>query len=393
MAAVKQKSVSEDPCAVCGDVADGIHYNVMSCRGCNAFFRRAVTCNANYTCRKDGNCALSKGARCTCRACRLNKCFQVGMVAEAVQPKRDTNKNYNWVARKRKCVTEDSSPSVSPMDSKTFLDIRSPTVLSLSSTEGGGLIERLIVQERLEERRACTMMCRSVEEFVRCDADEFELRPHTIEDFSFMQRMLTSRLIDWCDAVPEFRLMSSTNKMKLLKAYAMKYTVLECTYGAARRRLTDRIVIGTRYIEIGKIGLEDKSDDLATAQLKIRLFGEAVGQVLHEIVVPMVNMNITTAERAALRLIAFWNPGNIGLDAETAAQIAASSNRIITELHSWYEKNNVPNSPERFGNFMLLLPAIVKYAHVCAEHMVIMTTFDMVGAGGGDPMFQELLRS
>lgn len=69
-------------------------------------------------------------------------------------------------------------------------------------------------------------------------------------------------------------------------------------------------------------------------------------------------MNITRAERAALRFITFWNPGNIGLDAETAAQVAGYSNRILNELHSWYEKNSPEDIAERFGNFMLLLPAL-----------------------------------
>jgi hypothetical protein len=30
-------------CAVCDAEADGFHYNALSCRSCNAFFRRAVT--------------------------------------------------------------------------------------------------------------------------------------------------------------------------------------------------------------------------------------------------------------------------------------------------------------------------------------------------------------
>ncbi|VDD89776.1 unnamed protein product [Enterobius vermicularis] len=68
-----------EKCCVCGDIADGYHYGVLSCRGCNAFFRRAVTYNLHFICRHGGTCLVDKDARCACRACRLRKCEQMGM--------------------------------------------------------------------------------------------------------------------------------------------------------------------------------------------------------------------------------------------------------------------------------------------------------------------------
>uniref|UniRef100_A0A7E4V4L6 Nuclear receptor domain-containing protein n=2 Tax=Panagrellus redivivus TaxID=6233 RepID=A0A7E4V4L6_PANRE len=76
-------------CAICSAPADGLHYNAISCRSCNAFFRRAVTFKQTYTCRKDGNCDVNQHVRCACRACRFNKCILAGMSPAAVQPRRD----------------------------------------------------------------------------------------------------------------------------------------------------------------------------------------------------------------------------------------------------------------------------------------------------------------
>uniref|UniRef100_A0AC35FN40 Nuclear receptor domain-containing protein n=1 Tax=Panagrolaimus sp. PS1159 TaxID=55785 RepID=A0AC35FN40_9BILA len=119
-------------CAVCDADADGFHYNALSCRSCNAFFRRAVTFkqsaifsknlfyngehkNLNfwalitYVCRKDGNCDVNQYVRCACRACRFTKCLKAGMRPEAVQPRRDpTGSQKNRKPPKRKRLNTDN---------------------------------------------------------------------------------------------------------------------------------------------------------------------------------------------------------------------------------------------------------------------------------------------
>ncbi|KAH7723710.1 CBN-NHR-12 protein [Aphelenchoides avenae] len=77
-------------CAVCGDVSHGVHFGVVSCRACSAFFRRSTISNRKYVCRFGGNCAVGKDIRCSCRACRLNRCVELGMDANAVQRHRDS---------------------------------------------------------------------------------------------------------------------------------------------------------------------------------------------------------------------------------------------------------------------------------------------------------------
>lgn len=69
-------------CKVCGDIASGNHFGVLSCEACKSFFRRSIRAGARYSCRANRNCAIEKHTRNRCQYCRLQKCSQIGMRRE-----------------------------------------------------------------------------------------------------------------------------------------------------------------------------------------------------------------------------------------------------------------------------------------------------------------------
>lgn len=69
-------------CKVCGDVASGNHFGVLSCEACKSFFRRSVRAGARYACRGSRSCTIEKHTRNRCQYCRLQKCMQTGMRKE-----------------------------------------------------------------------------------------------------------------------------------------------------------------------------------------------------------------------------------------------------------------------------------------------------------------------
>ncbi|KAM4633205.1 estrogen receptor 2a [Polymixia lowei] len=77
-------------CAVCHDYASGYHYGVWSCEGCKAFFKRSIQGHNDYICPATNQCTIDKNRRKSCQACRLRKCYEVGMTKCGMRKERGT---------------------------------------------------------------------------------------------------------------------------------------------------------------------------------------------------------------------------------------------------------------------------------------------------------------
>ncbi len=76
-------SKEERICLVCGDRANGVHYNVLSCEGCKSFFLRSAKSKAVFTCSQGGTCTMDLYTRRHCPACRMTRCKELGMSLES----------------------------------------------------------------------------------------------------------------------------------------------------------------------------------------------------------------------------------------------------------------------------------------------------------------------
>uniref|UniRef100_A0A8C2D4Q4 Estrogen receptor 2b n=1 Tax=Cyprinus carpio TaxID=7962 RepID=A0A8C2D4Q4_CYPCA len=93
-------------CAVCHDYASGYHYGVWSCEGCKAFFKRSIQGHNDYICPATNQCTIDKSRRKSCQACRLRKCYEVGMMKCGVRRERCS---YRGARHRRNAPIRDSS--------------------------------------------------------------------------------------------------------------------------------------------------------------------------------------------------------------------------------------------------------------------------------------------
>ncbi|CAF3475990.1 unnamed protein product [Rotaria socialis] len=94
-------------CAVCNDIASGYHYGVWSCEGCKAFFKRSIQGTNEYICPATNTCTIDKHRRKSCQACRLRKCYEVGMTKGTTRRERKYRKKAVSVCK----ITSTSSTS------------------------------------------------------------------------------------------------------------------------------------------------------------------------------------------------------------------------------------------------------------------------------------------
>lgn len=89
-------------CSICGDCAVGCNFNAITCGSCKAFFRRNATKSKGLKCMFTGNCVMNTNTRRFCTACRLRKCFSVGMKPDLILDEEEKRRRKAKVLMNRK---------------------------------------------------------------------------------------------------------------------------------------------------------------------------------------------------------------------------------------------------------------------------------------------------
>ncbi|CAO4373861.1 unnamed protein product [Caenorhabditis nigoni] len=151
--AVPPKEPNGRICTVCSDRANGYNFGVLTCESCKAFFRRNAAKHKDIKCPFSDSCQITSASRKFCQACRLNKCFAVGMSSEwlnDIKPKTSGSGKF-----KRKKPETKSQLKLEVEDTEEDIENEEEEQISVPKA----LLEKLINRANEKPKDHCICKC------------------------------------------------------------------------------------------------------------------------------------------------------------------------------------------------------------------------------------------
>ncbi|XP_054152409.1 nuclear hormone receptor HR96-like [Oppia nitens] len=136
-------------CLVCEDKSNGRNFGAQTCESCKAYFRRNAHRFEEYECKNDNKCTVSLLTRTFCRACRLKKCFDVGMREDWIMSDSERNARKLRLKKRQKLEENDTKNDCSQQSYDSLSDSSSNSDLSIKSLSNDKS-NSLVVYKNLE---------------------------------------------------------------------------------------------------------------------------------------------------------------------------------------------------------------------------------------------------
>nr|AOV94191.1 estrogen receptor a [Scatophagus argus] len=204
-------------CAVCSDYASGYHYGVWSCEGCKAFFKRSIQGHNDYMCPATNQCTIDRNRRKSCQACRLRKCYEVGMVKGGMRKDRGRvlrrDKRRTGPGDRVKASKDLEQRTVPPQDRRKHSS-------SSSSSAGGGAAGGKSSMIGMPPDQVLLLL-QSAEPPALCSRQKMS-RPYTeVTVMTLLTSMADKELVHmiaWAKKLPGFLQLSLHDQVQLLES-------------------------------------------------------------------------------------------------------------------------------------------------------------------------------
>ncbi|CAI2354805.1 unnamed protein product [Caenorhabditis sp. 36 PRJEB53466] len=307
-------AVNTRKCEICFRAAYGYNYGCFTCDACKMFFRRVVLMNLKYICEQTGKCFESISAETPvpkCRACRMSRCLELGMVfrASAIfeNPKDDDVGVEALVGR------------------LLYLDNRRTNLLmSKFSLDNPGLID-------LVQRKKMNIMPQTSE------------RRLNNEEWRFFCMYST---VDFLLSLDFMSKLEPTDKLILLRHFSAKATLLFNSLRAMRAK-TDKLITPGGHEVV----------DVELAAL-FNLSSHFLHQIRSRLVNKLIELEVTNEEFLLLAVVLFCNPGLNGLSENAKPLLASRQETYSSALVHYCLMSYQQTGPSRFSDLLSICHVI-----------------------------------
>nr|KAG5711984.1 hypothetical protein BaRGS_026425 [Batillaria attramentaria] len=193
-------------CQVCNDNASGFHYGVWSCEGCKAFFKRSIQGPVDYMCPATNNCTIDKHRRKSCQACRLRKCYEVGMNKGSQRKERKSSGSGGGTTGKGKRCRADSTDTSDAGASKNAKRARCASIVEALQKADLPVLESYH------------------------NHNEPPTRVHLLNTLIKLADSELVFLINWAKHVPGYTDLSLSDQVHLIECCWMELLLLNCAF-------------------------------------------------------------------------------------------------------------------------------------------------------------------
>uniref|UniRef100_A0A915A8J0 Nuclear receptor domain-containing protein n=1 Tax=Parascaris univalens TaxID=6257 RepID=A0A915A8J0_PARUN len=361
-------------CVVCGDLSDGPHFGVNTCRACAAFFRRTVSLKLEYTCRAQSKCNIDKSARNMCRSCRFQKCLRAGMIVTAVQQSRDGIGKRISPTKPR----SDRQPHTKKSDQ--------PTVSTLVyGVPWSGKVEQPTMITRFSQME--------ITQRQESDTGNAEMRilPKMLDGYHhFLSiRKATFSLAEDANFSKMFKDEEIDPNIVLFKNFYWYLTNTDRAYQSYRsfgsNPHDDRLLMPDGgYIKMSELEkfYENTINCKADPKEAARLFQPAMSYIVNVIVEHIRRIEMSDYEYVAILGMFLWNDSLPNISPDTVQMVWSTRSAIFEDLHIHYRSQGFSSVQisVKLGNLMMLIPKIQRSVVLFTENMALAELFNIFEA-------------
>ncbi|CAP20526.1 Protein CBR-NHR-157 [Caenorhabditis briggsae] len=278
-------------CVICKRPAFSHNYGVLSCDACKMFFRRVVTLNRDYQCKKGGACT-PKEKTTTCKGCRFKLCQDSGMT---FQP--------NFMDLKD---TDQKIDVTNILGVLLFLDARRSKQMKTQFTD-----ENFSLVQVLENRRM-KLKARRVQNLTSHDWSFFGIYT-SIEFFMSLDFMADERL-------------QTKDKKILISSFCVKASLFASAMRAVKEKRDKLMTV-------------DGKDVYPDEIMKFKQFSlEFLKRIRSLLVAKMIELRLTNEEFVLCNVILFCNPALLitGTDQDVIVDNRMRIHQLFWNTVTWH---------------------------------------------------------